>query len=520
MMLIPIGITDPVSADTITKFDGGNTEAVITFNSEGSNSDTHLLVPIDGTVTAASFEVTGMANGAYTYPNRVSVYLGSIDSTVYRWADRSYGPMGYQDRFTNFQTSNEYIFEDSGEDNTLTVRLPAGAQITNAELRATGAQHDAGWDYPVKLSHKVGNNYVPINVGNRPTPQLIDFDGDGDLDLLTGGYVYSGGVRWIFYFENTGTKSAPKWEEDRSVVGIPYNFNLYQGAPRFVDLDDDGDFDLVVGQRMGEIRVYWNTGSNAAPTWTDNGTGASSVFYGIDEGLYATPYFADMDDDDDLDMAYGRYSASGDEANVGVSSYENKYSSGTWIWSTASFFSGIKTDRYSCPTMTDFDGDGDYDIFVGNYNGTIGYYENTGSASSPKWTQDLKVQGNIDVGTMAGPATGDLDDDGDIDLIVGGTDGNFYFYEHLLSYPTDAVIDIGDDGDADWSQSGELSGSKSVTGLAHEFQSHLTGSYSKTDVWGNKFHDVKVSVSSKSAGKLTIDQLRIPPPRGRSSSPT
>ena len=85
MMLVPLSISDPVTADTINTFDGGSTEVIVTFNVEGTNSDTHLLVPVDGTVTAASFSVTGMANGGVAYPNRVHVYMGSIDSRVYMW---------------------------------------------------------------------------------------------------------------------------------------------------------------------------------------------------------------------------------------------------------------------------------------------------------------------------------------------------------------------------------------------------------------------------------------------------
>jgi hypothetical protein len=509
LLLASASVNQGTMAETITTFAGGSSDVTLTLTAGNQNTDASLMVPVDGTVTEAYFHVTGMDAGSYTYPNRLQVHVGAVGSPVYMWQNRFYSPMGFQDRFTDFSTSVDITYEDVGYDNSYKVRLPAGAKITSAELKVTGLEFDAGWDYPVKLSHKVGNNVVPINTGGRPGPQLIDYDGDGDLDMLTGGYQWQGGsINWIWLFENIGNKSVPKWEQDTDYFGIDYNYAYIYSVPRLVDLDDDGDNDLVLGQYTGTLRVFWNTGTNANPTWSNNGTGRDSVFYGIDEGYYATPDFGDMDDDDDLDLAYGRYASTG-EANVGVSSYENKYSSGTWSWSTSNFFGGITTDQASAPCIIDYDGDGDLDMFVGNYNGTVSYYENTGTKSNPKWTFDPDGGGNIDVGQWARPSLGDLDDDGDLDLIVGAMDGAYYFYEKIISSPVDPAMDIGDDGDDEWTYSGELETTVTVNNLATELESHLKGTYSHQDNWGNKFHDVPINFTSTSPGVLRIDQIRI-----------
>jgi hypothetical protein len=509
VMLTSSTVHQGAMAETVTTFTGGNSDVTLTLSSGVQNTDASLTVPVDGTVTEAFFYVTGMDAGTLTYPNRVQVHVGAVGSPVYMWTQRNYSPMGFQDRFTDFSTSVDITYEDVGFDNSLAVRLPAGSKITSAEMRVTGIEFDAGWDYPVKLSHKVGNNVVPINTGGRPAPQLIDYDSDGDLDILTGGYQWQGGrINWIYLFENTGNKSVPKWELDTTYIPITYNYAYLYSVPRLVDLDDDGDNDLVLGQYNGELRVFWNTGTNASPTWDNNGTGSGSVFNGIDEGYYACPDFGDMDNDDDLDLAYGRYASTG-EANVGVSSYENGYSGGTWSWSTASFFSGINTDQASAPWIVDYDGDGDLDVFVGNYNGTVSYYENTGTKSKPKWTHDPDGGGNIDVGQWARPSLGDLDDDGDLDLVVGASDGAYYFYEKIISAPVDPAMDVGDDGDDEWTYSGELETTVTVKDLATEFESHLKGTYSQQDAWGNRFYDVPINFTSTSPGILRIDQIRI-----------
>jgi len=508
LMLASSTVDEGTMAETVTKFADGSSDMVLTLSQGGQNTDASFLVPVDGIVTEASFAVTGMDAGTYVYPNRVQVHLGSIGARVYVWAGRFYSPMGFQDRFTDQSDAFDHTYEDIGFENTHSVRLPAGAKITSAQLRVEGFDYDAGWDYPVKLSHKVGNNVVPINTGGRPAPQLIDYDSDGDLDMLTGGYQYnSGNYKFIFLYENVGNKTVPKWQEDEGYIDISYDYSFVYSVPRLVDLDGDDDNDLVLGLYSGGMVVYWNTGSNASPNWTADSSGSDAVFYGIDEGYYAVPDFADMDNDGDLDLAYGKYGTGG--SSVAVSSYENRYANGEWSWSSASFFDGSFTDTYSAPCVVDYDGDGDYDLFVGNYNGTVLYFENTGSKSSPKYTYVPKVGKGIDIGTMARPALADIDDDGDLDMVVGAYDGAYYLFKKVLSSPTDLKIDVGDDGDTDWKYKGELTSSAIASGLAAEFESHLTGSYSEQDEWGNRFHDVPINFTSSSAGKLRVDQLRV-----------
>jgi hypothetical protein len=325
----------------------------------------------------------------------------------------------------------------------MTIRLPRGADIQSAQIRFKGMIQDAGWENPIRLSQRVGTNTVPLSTEYRSSPQLIDYDRDGDLDLLSGGRGLNPS-KFLFFYENTGTKTSPTWSEDASDFNPYVNAGGWYSVPKLVDLDDDDDFDLVFGDYYGRLRLYWNTGSSTSPTWTPNVTGENQVFFGIDEGWYASPDFADMDNDGDVDLAYGRWNTGG-TSTVGVSSYRNDYNNGVYSWTTHNFFGGIGTDQYSYPDLVDFDGDGDYDIFVGYYNGTIGYYENTGTKTKPKWTQDTKVQGNIDVGTMSGPTIGDLDGDGDLDLVVGALDGYFYFYENLKSHPTNPKLNIGGD---------------------------------------------------------------------------
>lgn len=92
----------------------------------------------------------------------------------------------------------------------------------------------------------------------------------------------------------------------------------------------------------------------------------------------------------------------------------------------------------AAPYATDFDGDGDYDMLIGNITGNIVYMENVGDRKNPKFStkrQNLQADGKtIEVGGGdAGPVHEDWDGDGVRDLLSGAGDGSVMFYKNIGS---------------------------------------------------------------------------------------
>ena len=87
-------------------------------------------------------------------------------------------------------------------------------------------------------------------------PSLADLDGDGDLDLVTGG-------RWgdgpTMCFENTGTSQSPAWvQNDALLTGV--ETDVGGAGLDTADIDDDGDPDILSCDNVVGRMVYLNQG--------------------------------------------------------------------------------------------------------------------------------------------------------------------------------------------------------------------------------------------------------------------
>lgn len=281
----------------------------------------------------------------------------------------------------------------------------------------------------------VANNPLNgVDVGSNSSPTFVDIDNDGDYDLFVG--MFLGAVN---YYENTGTSSSPTFVEE---LGANHPLNGVDvgtySMPRFVDIYDDGDYDFFIGETSGVINYYRNTGTNSSPTFVEE-SGSNNPFNGIDVGSYSCPSFIDIDDDGDYDSFIGNSTGA-------VNYYENTgtSSSPTFVEESGSNnpLDLVDTGDDAFPDFVDIDNDGDYDVFVGEWDSVeVNYYENSGTSSSPTFVEESGANNPLDsvsANQRPYPAIVDIDDDGDSDVFIGMQSGIFYYYKNV----TEQEIDV------------------------------------------------------------------------------
>ena len=129
---------------------------------------------------------------------------------------------------------------------------------------------------------------------------------------------------------------------------------------------------------------------------------------------YALPAIADLDGDGVADALVG-------ENGRDVLAFRNAGTTEVPRWERRTDWDPPVKDG-GAPALGDIDGDGDADLLVGDADGSITAFENVGSRRVPAWR--ARKGWNLATGArQARPALGDLDDDGRTDLVVGTEDG-------------------------------------------------------------------------------------------------
>jgi hypothetical protein len=98
-------------------------------------------------------------------------------------------------------------------------------------------------------------------------PRLVDIDGDGDLDAFLGSSYEA-----IYVFANTGTATSAAFAAGVASPGFG-SVEAYS-SPDLVDLDGDGDLDALIGGASGQVTFFRNTGTRTSPAFATGVVGA------------------------------------------------------------------------------------------------------------------------------------------------------------------------------------------------------------------------------------------------------
>jgi hypothetical protein len=286
------------------------------------------------------------------------------------------------------------------------------------------------------------------------SPEFADIDNDGDLDYLSGEYTYNysyyggGGYSLGFHFqENIGSATNPNFANPIiNPFGLinynPTNLSAIYQFHKFIDMDNDGDFDIlsnVVNNDFSTYSIitdfiyYENIGTASTPQFT---TPTTNQFGLTSSASMLITTFGDIDGDGDTDILGFSDDMS---SNMNFLFIENTGTISVPNFATPQLnVFGIPSGIFASITLEDIDNDGDLDIMftAENYYSTdFGYVENTGTAINPQFSPPPNVNSfGLSLANWQGAGIlnfKDLDGDGDNDLIVGTDDDRNYYFENV-----------------------------------------------------------------------------------------
>ena len=272
----------------------------------------------------------------------------------------------------------------------------------------------------------------------------LDMNNDGIKELLISDVSFNN----LSLLSNAGT-CEQAWFERQEVFfpegDIPVSIPTFPAA-FLLDADQDGLTDLVVapnlslgGKDFAQVWHYNNTGSSAFPEFKRV---ADDWLVGdmLDLGTGAHPVWVDVDADGLLDLVVGNMGFLGADyqRDSRLLYFRNAVSreNPELVLADSDFLGLVAYQDFTfnfVPTFGDLDGDGDLDVLVGEEGGSLFFAENVSGVGQPMrfgaWEYPFA---GIDVGNSSAPFIADINGDGYPDLLVGErNNGNINYFQHL-----------------------------------------------------------------------------------------
>lgn len=293
----------------------------------------------------------------------------------------------------------------------------------------------------------------PIKLWSFPLIQYLDVLHSGKPQLLASPFdpslVKSAGQESLWLYENLSNTTVPEFALQTKSFLQEGMIDLGLGAyPVFADLNGNGLKDLIVSNYgsldtcvynvnmqlkchySSSIHLFENTGTAQQPVYALIDDDFANISTFLWESVYTA--FADLDADGDMDMLVG-------ESTGTIWYFENLAGPGQWPVFAAPQPEpwGVKGPEFATPQLVDLDGDGDFDLVMGGKNGSLSYFKNTGTPSSPMFEKISERYGGVNVTDSTASYSGYSvpcffkNPQNEWVLMVGSESGNLFYFKDI-----------------------------------------------------------------------------------------
>ncbi len=368
--------------------------------------------------------------------------------------------------------------EDSDGDAELVISNIGFSNFT--KLKNGRKENKSAFDTMVMYDTMFPANTKLANEFIFPAGFTIDASGDGlpDLIVAPNGVPDGKETQQVWYYKNKGTLGKTEFEFQRTNFLIDKTLDFGgKSAPVFVDVDADGDLDLVIANNgdyavtkglRDKLTLFLNKGKKDSAEFVLENEDYLSISKNNDSLFHhSIPAVGDIDNDGDQDLLIGVRSGRVVyfENTAGVNKPVN------WVFKSENIIpkSGILGESGAAPCIYDFNSDGKNDLLCGFYNGKVVAFKNDGSnnferfhssaygAKANEYRYDINPIGFISFGNAV-PRIADLNNDGKMEMVLGTAHGTPLLYRIHGHSITDSLV-----GDTQWFKSYTSTGD-SITG--------------------------------------------------------
>ncbi len=295
---------------------------------------------------------------------------------------------------------------------------------------------------PEEFMDNMNKRILAINSGGAhsgSTTIVFDANNDGKKDMLIGDVTCTN----MYLVLNSTNNQAPIMNQtiEQYPPNHPIVIDVFPAAYT-IDVNNDGNKDLIAttntsnaAQNTNHVQLYLNNGSTSINRFdftTDNFM--LSEMIDVSEG--ASPSFVDYNNDGLMDIVISNtgYWTSSSTTLTGLALYKNigtnslaKYEliDRDWLGLSALNIANM------CPSFGDMDADGDVDMVCGASDGTLHFFRNIANSGSNMNLQYVpSFFGTIDVGNLSTPFIYDFNNDGKNEIIVGERFDNINLIEN------------------------------------------------------------------------------------------